>query len=119
MEVCTIFGCVCFYCLVDKFMNIMKRFNRLTQDEFLLLKGTEKLATMISNKFKTYDFDVVEWLEENSLGQFCVVRQDLDKSWLIYFEHQEDIALVYSNFTPKEPEAPPVHKINIVDEFEQ
>ena len=83
-------------------MNIMKRFNRLTQDESLLLKGTEKLATMISNKFKTYDFDVVEWLEENLLGQFCVVRQDLDKSWLIYFEHQEDIALVYSNFTPNE-----------------
>ena len=46
-------------------MNIMKRFNRLTQDEFMLLKGTEKLAVMISNKFKTYNFDVVEWLEEN------------------------------------------------------
>ena len=100
-------------------MNIMKRFNRLTQDEFMLLKGTEKLAVMISNKFKTYNFDVVEWLEENSVGQFCVIKQDLDKSWLIYFERSEDIALVYANFTPKEPEAPPVHKINIVDEFEQ
>ena len=99
--------------------QVIKRYNRLTQDEFLLLKGTEKLAVMISNKFKTYDFDVVEWLDENSMGQFCVIQQKLDKSWLIYFESSEDIAMVLHNFTPKQPKAPGIHKINIVDEFKQ
>lgn len=99
--------------------QVIKRYNRLTQDEFLLLKGTEKLAVMISNKFKTRDFDVVEWLDDNSMGQFCVIKQDLDKSWLIYFESSEDIAMVLQNFTPKEPDAPAIHNINIVDEFKQ
>ena len=99
--------------------QVIKRYNRLTQDEFLLLKGTEKLAVMISNKFKTHDFDVVEWLDDNSMGQFCVIKQDLDKSWLIYFESSEDIAMVLQNFTPKEPDAPSIHSINIVDEFKQ
>ena len=65
---------------------MITRYNKLTQDEFLLLKGTEKIANMIGNKFKTHDFDVVEFLEQNSMGQFCVIKQELDKSWLIYFE---------------------------------
>ena len=97
---------------------MISRFNRLTQDEFLLLKGTDKIANMIGNKFKTYDFDVVEFLEENSMGQFCVIKQDMDKSRLIYFESTEDIAMVLRNYTPKEPEAPSINKINIVDDFE-
>tara|TARA_B100000927_G_C16364343_1_gene428825 strand:+ start:568 stop:864 length:297 start_codon:yes stop_codon:yes gene_type:complete len=96
---------------------MITRYNKLTQDEFLLLKGTEKIANMIGNKFKTHDFDVVEFLEQNSMGQFCVIKQELDKSWLIYFESSEDIAMVLQNFTPKQPDAPAVHNINIVDEF--
>lgn len=96
---------------------MITRYNKLTQDEFLLLKGTEKIANMIGNKFKTHDFDVVEFLEQNSMAQFCVIKQEVDKSWLIYFESSEDIAMVLQNFTPKQPDAPAVHNINIVDEF--
>ena len=74
---------------------MITRYNKLTQDEFLLLKGTEKIANMIGNKFKTHDFDVVEFLEQNSMGQFCVIKQELDKSWLIYFESSEDLEALF------------------------
>jgi len=95
------------------------RYNRLTESEFMMLQGTEKLATMLSNKFKTRNFDVIEFLEENSMAQYCVIKQELDSSWLIYFESLEDAHLVISNFAPKDPDAPEIHKINIVDEFKQ
>ena len=83
-----------------------------------VISSTEKLATMISNKFKTYDFDVVEWLEENPLGQFCVVRQDLD-NWLIYFEHRGryciGVSKLYTELLQRHQQ---INKINIVDEFD-
>ena len=51
------------------------------------------------------------------LGLYRNIKQEVDKSWLIYFESSEDIAMVLQNFTPKQPDAPAVHNINIVDEF--
>lgn len=96
---------------------MIERYNRLTESEFLLLKGTEKMSTMISNKFFTTDFDVVEYLEDNSLGQFCVIKNDVKGGWIIYFETIEDVQLAMANLTPKEPDAEPIHRINIVDEF--
>jgi hypothetical protein len=96
---------------------MIERYNRLTESEFLLLKGTEKMSTMISNKFFTADFDVIEYLEDNSLGQFCVIKNDVKGGWIIYFETLEDVQLAMANLTPKEPDAAPIHKINIVDEF--
>lgn len=98
---------------------MIERYNRLTESEFLLLKGTDKMAQMISNKFFTRNFDVIEYLEGNSLGQFCVIKDDLKQGWLIYVESLEDIQLVVANLTPKDPDAAPIHKINIVDEFKQ
>jgi hypothetical protein len=100
-------------------MENLFRYNRLTESEFMLLKGTDKMSRMLSNKFKTRNFDVVEWLEENSIAQYCVIKQDMDKSWLIYFDALEDAHLVMSNFAPEEPEAPEIRKINIVDEFNE
>ena len=42
----------------------------------------------------------------------------MGNQWIIYFESKEDIALLYANFTPKDPDAPSINKINIVDDFE-
>ena len=95
---------------------MFKRFNKLTESEFTALAGTDKFANMISNKFVTDDFNICEWLYDNSLGQYCVIK-DMGNQWIIYFESKEDIALLYANFTPKDPDAPSINKINIVDDF--
>ena len=96
---------------------MFKRFNKLTESEFTALAGTDKFANMISNKFVTDDFNICEWLYDNSLGQYCVIK-DMGNQWIIYFESKEDIALLYANFNPKDPDAPSINKINIVDDFE-
>ena len=96
---------------------MIRRFNKLTEAEFTALSGTDKFATMISNKFVTNDFEVCEWLFENTVGQYCVLK-DMGNQWIIYFESHDDVQRVLQEFdTPHLEEAPAVHTINIADEF--
>ena len=76
---------------------MFKRFNKLTESEFTALAGTDKFAHMISNKFVTDDFDICEWLYDNALGQYCVIK-DMGNQWIIYFESQEDIARILNTW---------------------
>ena len=46
---------------------MIRRFNKLTESEFSSLAGTEKFATMLSNKFVTNDFAVCDWLYDNAI----------------------------------------------------
>lgn len=95
----------------------IKRFNKLTEAEFTALTGTEKFATMLSNKFITDDWEVCEWLYDNAIGQYCVLK-DMGEQWILYFESKDDVARVLQAFdTPQQPPAPAIHKINIADEF--
>lgn len=95
---------------------MIKRYNKLTEAEFLLLKGTDKMAAMLSNKYVVNDYDVVHHLEQHAMGQFCVIINERGKSWIIYFEQFSDVLYAEQFFAPKQPEAPPVHTINIVNE---
>ena len=95
---------------------MFKRFNKLTESEFTALAGTDKFANMISNKFVTDDFDICEWLYDNALGQYCVIK-DMGNQWIIYFESQEDIARIHAHLDTPLTEAPPVNTINIQEEF--
>lgn len=95
----------------------IRRFNKLTESEFTALAGTEKFATMLSNKFLTTDFAVCDWLYDNSIGQYCVIK-DMGNQWIIYFESPDDIQRVLTTFdTPHKEDAPAIHTINIADEF--
>jgi len=95
----------------------IRRFNKLTEAEFTALSGTDKFATMISNKFVTDNFDVCEWLFDNSIGQYCVLK-DAGPQWIIYFESIDDVQRVLTTFdTPHIEDAPAIHTINIADEF--
>ena len=93
----------------------IKRFNKLTQDEFLLMQGTEKLTQMISNKFYTEDSSVLDFIEESALWQWCAIRHG--QGFILYFENLEDAnrAIQYS-LEPNTPSEPPIHSINIVHE---
>jgi hypothetical protein len=95
---------------------MISRYNKLTETEFILLKGTDKIATMLSNKFVVTDYDVVHYLEQHAMGQFCVVVNERSKSWIIYFEQLSDVLYAEQYFAPKQQEAPPIHTINIVNE---
>mgnify|MGYP003319143141 CR=1 FL=1 len=67
---------------------MIRRFNKLTEAEFTALSGTDKFANMISNKFVTDDFEVCDWLFENSIGQYCALKDG--PQWIIYFESIDD-----------------------------
>ena len=95
---------------------MFKRFNKLTESEFTALSGTDKFANMISNKFVTDDFNICEWLYDNALGQYCVIK-DMGNQWIIYFESKEDIARIHAHLSTPLTEAPPVNTINIQEEF--
>ena len=96
---------------------MIRRFNKLTEAEFTALTGTEKFANMLSNKFLTDDFNVCEWLYDNAIGQYCVLK-DMGEQWIIYFESGDDVARVLQAFdTPHKQDAPAIHTINIADEF--
>ena len=95
---------------------MVKRFNKLTESEFTALAGTDKFANMISNKFVTDDFNICEWLYDNALGQYCVIK-DMGNQWIIYFESKEDIARIHAHLSTPLTEAPPVNTINIQEEF--
>ena len=71
---------------------------------------------MISNKFVTDDFNICEWLYDNALGQYCVIK-DMGNQWIIYFESKEDIARIHAHISTPLTEAPPVNTINIQEEF--
>jgi len=92
-----------------------RRFNRLTEDEIVLLKGTEKLASMLSNKFYTDDPDVVRHLEQSAICQWCCIVHG--EGYILYFESLEDAHLAnqYSNGSDTVSQ-PPIHSINIVHE---
>jgi hypothetical protein len=95
---------------------MIKRFNKLTEAEFTALSGTDKFANMISNKFVTDDFQVCDWLFENSIGQYCALKDG--PQWIIYFESIDDVQRVLTTFdTPHKEDAPAIHTINIADEF--
>ena len=95
---------------------MFKRFNKLTESEFTASAGTDKFANMISNKFVTDDFNICEWLYDNALGQYCVIK-DMGNQWIIYFESKEDIARIHAHLSTPLTEAPPVNTINIQEEF--
>tara|TARA_B100001996_G_scaffold298666_1_gene239046 strand:- start:923 stop:1231 length:309 start_codon:yes stop_codon:yes gene_type:complete len=97
--------------------DIIRKFNKLTETEFMALAGSDKFANMISNKFVTNNVDVLEWLFDNTIGQYCVVK-DMGNQWIMYFESQDDIQRVLMQFnTPHNEDAPAIHTINIADEF--
>jgi len=92
-----------------------KRFNKLTEDEFVLLKGTEKLAEMLSNKFYTDDTSAIDWLEENAMWQWCCVSHG--PGYILYFESAEDAHLLNQHLNSSNTSSePPIHSINIVHE---
>jgi hypothetical protein len=96
---------------------MIRRFNKITEAEFTALAGTEKFANMLSNKFLTDDFNVCEWLYDNAIGQYCVLK-DMGEQWIIYFDSTDDVARVLQAFdTPHKQDAPAIHTINIADEF--
>ena len=97
---------------------MMERYNQLTESEFLLLKGTDKIATMLSNKFYTVNPDLVGFLNVYATHQFCVIPEG-KTGWFIYFESMDDVGMVRASMQPETPEAPPIHTINIVDEFKK
>lgn len=92
----------------------LKKFNRLTEDEFVLLKGTEKMVNMITNKYYTDEYSLVEWLDENAISSFCVVKHL--QGWILYLESPNDILNARQYCEPQTEDAPPVHSINIVNE---
>ena len=92
----------------------LKKFNRLTEDEFVLLKGTEKMVNMITNKYYTETYELIEWLDDNAIGNFCVVKHL--KGWILYLEMLEDMLNARQLCEPKTKDAPPIHSINIVNE---
>ena len=98
-------------------MSIIRRFNKLTESEFTALAGSEKFANMLSNKFITTDFAVCDWLYDNAIGQYCVIK-DMGNQWIIYFESHDDIQRVLMQLdSPEKEDAPAIHTINIADEF--
>jgi hypothetical protein len=92
----------------------IKKFNRLTEDEFVLLKGTDKMVEMITNKYYTDSHELVDWLDENATGTFCVVKHNA--GWILYLESANDIMSVRQYCEPELVDAPPIHSINIVNE---
>ena len=92
-----------------------KRFNKLTQDEFILMQGSEKITQMIGNKYYTDDTDVIDFLEEHAIGQWCPIKHR--KGFIIYFESTEDVTIVRQYLEPNSIGAPPVHSINIAHEY--
>lgn len=95
-------------------MTTFKKFNRLTEDEFVLLKGTERMSTMISNKWFCDD-RVVDFLAENAVGQWCAIRHR--EGFIVYLESPHDIMQARQFADPDNVSAPPIHSINIVDEY--
>ena len=51
-----------------------EKFHRLTQDEFVLLKGTELAEKMLTNKWYTDCADVLDILDANATGGNGVIR---------------------------------------------
>ena len=97
--------------------DVIRKFNKLTESEFTALSGTEKFSNMISNKFVTNNVDVLDWLFDNTIGQYCVVK-DMGNQWIVYFESHDDVARVLQQFdSPEKEDAPAIHTINIADEF--
>ena len=92
----------------------IKRFNKLTQDEFLLMQGTETMTQMISKKFYTEDTDAIDWLEENAICQWCCVKHG--PGFILYFESLDDANLLNQVMRSNTPSEPPIHSINIVHE---
>lgn len=91
----------------------LKKFNRLTESEFVLLKGTDKMVNMITNKYYTEDYSIIEWLDEHSIGSFCIVKHQ--EGWILYMEMPEDVNNIRQYCQPEVIEAPAVHSINITD----
>ena len=98
---------------------MIRRFNKITEAEFTSLAGTEKFANMLSNKFMTDDWEVCEWLYDNAIGQYCVLKE-MGEQWIIYFESTDDVQRVLMQFdSPQVPTAPAIQRINIADDFQQ
>lgn len=96
---------------------MIRRFNKITEAEFTSLSGTEKFATMLSNKFVTDDWEVCEWLYDNAIGQYCVLK-DAGPQWILYFESSDDVQRTLMEFdSPRIEQAPAIHTINIADDF--
>ena len=92
-----------------------KKLNKLTHDEFILMQGSEKVTQMIGNKYYTDNSDVIDFLEECAIGQWCPIKYE--KGFIIYFESIEDATLVSQYLEPNSTSAPLVHSINIAHEY--
>ena len=98
-------------------MAILKKFNRLTEDEFVMIKGTQLAADMIQNKWYTDEPTVLDIIDKTSSGSYCVVKHL--KGWLIYLQFGQDIMYAKQHLElAKKTEAPEIRSINIVDDYE-
>jgi hypothetical protein len=91
-----------------------EKFHRLTQDEFVLLKGTELAEKMLTNKWFTDCADVLDLLDEHATGSWCAVPYN--GGFLVYLASVGDILLERQYVQPDIDPAPPIHSINIVNE---
>ena len=94
----------------------LTKFNRLTQDEFMLLQGTDKMANMISNKWLA-DADALDVLVEHAIGQWCSIPHGSE--FIVYFDNPYD-ATILQDLNLTQPEGgvvPDIQSINIVDDF--
>jgi hypothetical protein len=88
-----------------------EKFHRLTQDEFVLLKGTELAEKMLTNKWFTDCGAVIDVLDEYATGTWCAVSYN--GGWLLYLASVGDIILAKQCvYTDPEP-APPILGVDI------
>jgi|TARA_B110000305_G_scaffold49852_1_gene53886 hypothetical protein len=88
-----------------------EKFHRLTQDEFVLLKGTELAEKMLTNKWYTDCADVLDILDANATGTWCSVPYK--GGWLLYLASVGDIILAKQYVQPGSEPAPAIQGINI------
>jgi len=92
-----------------------EKFHRLTLDEFTLLKGTELMAQMLTNKWYTDSEDVIDLLDDHATGAWCAMKHG--DGYLVYLSSVSDIMLARQYVTPETVPAPAITSINIADEF--
>jgi hypothetical protein len=98
-------------------MSILKKFNRITEDEFALIKGTQLAADMIANKWWTDSMDVLDIIEQTTSGSYCTIKHL--NGWLIYLQYGDDIMYAKQHLElAKNTTAPEIRSINILDDFQ-
>jgi len=88
-----------------------EKFHGLTQDEFVLLKGTELAEKMLTNKWFTDCPEVIELLDAHATGTWCAVPYR--DGYLMYLASVGDIILAKQYVDPGSEPAPAIQGINI------